>query len=46
MYIKSVDEIIIGYVINEEFKILFVFKEGHKENKKLDCYNVFILREL
>lgn len=44
MYIKSVDEIIIGYVINEDFKILFVFRQGYEENPKLDYYNVFYLR--
>ena len=46
MYIKSVDEIIIGYVINEDFKILLCLKMAIKKTTSYIIIMVFILREL
>lgn len=38
--ISSLNERIIGYIVNDEFKLLLVFNKGSENNPKLDHYSV------
>lgn len=40
-FISDLNEKIIGYVVNEDFKLLFVFSDSESEKAILDHYSVF-----
>lgn len=43
--ISKLEERIIGYVINDEFKIILVFKDGYNDNPILDHYSILYPKE-